>query len=352
MPLVSVVIPTYNRAYCLPIAVDSALGQTHRDVEVIVLDDGSTDETPALMASRYGSDSRVRYQRQENRGVSAARNAAFALLRGDYVALLDSDDVFLPWKLELQLACFQHSPQIGMVWTDLQATARDGTTVIPRYLKRMYTAWRWFREAEIFDSSVPLAELVPHLSEQVGTARLWTGDVFSPMVMGSLVHTSTVLLRRERFDKVRFFREDLRLAGEDYDFHLRTCREGPVGFADLDSIVYRTGAADQLTQQEYMVHIAHNFLKTVEPMLETERARIRLPKRMLNSVISEAHRWYAEELVLAGNSAAARAHFWHALRFDPRVRTAVLLGMTFLPDPVRAGIRWARRRVLPRRGDS
>jgi hypothetical protein len=82
-PLVSVVIPTYNRAYCLPETIDSALGQTYPNVEVVVADDGSTDETEAMMGQRYGSDARVRYVRQANSGSNVARNLGLRTARGD-----------------------------------------------------------------------------------------------------------------------------------------------------------------------------------------------------------------------------------------------------------------------------
>jgi glycosyltransferase involved in cell wall biosynthesis len=348
--LVSVVMPTYNRAHCIERAIDSVLGQTHQDVEIIVLDDGSTDDTQALLAARYGDEPRVRVHRQANAGVSAARNAAFKLVRGDYVALLDSDDVFFPWKLEVQLACLRHAPEIGMVWTDMRAVTPEGTVVANRYLKKAYTAWRHFPENNIFTASVPLAELVPTQAEALGTARLYTGDVFDAMLMGTLVHTSTVLLTRERFDKVRYFREDLKFAGEDYDFHLRTCREGPVGFADIVSIRYEVGAADRLTRDEYKVHTALNFLNTVVPMIEAERSRIKLPERMIREVTAEAHRWYAEELALTGQSATARPHFRKALRLEPKLRTAVLLGLAYLPESVRGQLRKVTHGVRQRLG--
>jgi GT2 family glycosyltransferase len=347
VPLVSVVVPTYNRAHCIARAIDSALGQTHQEVEVIVLDDGSTDDTGAVIAARYGGDPRVRYAKQKNAGVSAARNAAFQMVRGDYVALLDSDDSFLPWKLELQLACFARAPGIGMVWSDLESVRPDGTVVNPRHLRRMYTAWRRFSMEEIFDSSQPLAEVAPGLGEHVGGERFWSGDAFHAMIMGSLVHTSTVLMTRERLEQVGRFNEAFK-SGEDYDFHLRTCRAGRVGFADVVSIRYQTGAADQLTHQEYHVLVARNFLQTVEPMIEAERARIKLPAKMLREVIAEAHRWYAEELLLKNQAAEARPHFWKSLRLDPKVRTAGLLGMALLPEAARTGVRKVVRTVLRR----
>src|SRR4051812_13032545 len=92
--LVSVVIPTYNRAYILGRALDSLLAQTYRNLDIIVVDDGSTDGTRDLIAEKYSHDSRIRYVYQDNQGVSAARNSGLRLMRGDYVALLDSDDVW------------------------------------------------------------------------------------------------------------------------------------------------------------------------------------------------------------------------------------------------------------------
>jgi glycosyltransferase involved in cell wall biosynthesis len=341
--LVSVVIPTYNRAHCIARAVDSVLAQTHEELEIVIHDDGSTDATPSLMADRYGSNPRVRYERHPNRGVSAARNSAFERVRGDFVALLDSDDVFYPWKLELQLACFRHAPEIGMVWTDMQSVKEDGTTVYERHLRKMYTAWKRFAPEDIFSRSVALSTLLPHHAKEMSDSRFWVGDAFDAMLMGSLVHTSTVMLRRSRLAEVRFFREDLKYCGEDYDFHLRTCRAGQVGFADLVTIKYEVGAADALTRKDHAVFTARNFLDTVLPIIEADRARIKLPPQMLDEVISEAHRWYAEELMLRGHVAAARPHFVKAMRLDPQLRTAALLGMAVLPAPVRTGVRTITR---------
>src|SRR5437773_3781756 len=109
---VSVVIPTYNYARYLPEAIDSALAQTHAPLEVIVVDDGSTDDTPRVLAV-YGD--RIRVIRQANRGPGAARNTGIAAARGEYVGFLDADDVWLPRKLELQMARFEADQGLGLV---------------------------------------------------------------------------------------------------------------------------------------------------------------------------------------------------------------------------------------------
>ena len=102
-------------------------------------------------------------------------------------------------------------------------------------------------------------------------AQQFEGDIFSQMVMGNLVHTSTVLLRWDRLQRVQGFDVGLKHSGEDYDFHLRTCREGPVAFIDLAAIQYQTGFRDQLTRPQYAIHTAKNFLSTISPVLAHDR---------------------------------------------------------------------------------
>src|SRR5262245_26303833 len=148
--LVSVVIPSYNRAYCITKSVDSALGQTHTNVEVLIVDDGSKDNTAEVVEKAYGSEPRVRYLRQENQGVAAARNYGLREARGDFIALLDSDDLWLPWKLEAQLRCLAKLPEAGMVWTDMDAINPEGQIVSRRYLTTMYSAYSWFTRNELF----------------------------------------------------------------------------------------------------------------------------------------------------------------------------------------------------------
>ena len=197
-PLVSIIIPTFNRAYCVGKAIDSVLNQTHQNTEIILLDDGSTDGTREVIEECYGPDPARGYVFHENRGVTATRNRGITLCRGDFVALLDSDDTWCPWKLELQLACLHHRPELGMVWTDMRAVGPAGEVLSESFLQTMYHAYRWFSREELFPQSFPLAELAPGLAPIVGDCRLYTGEIFSQMIMGNLVHTSTVLLRRER----------------------------------------------------------------------------------------------------------------------------------------------------------
>lgn len=346
MPLVSVIVPTFNRAYCLARTLDSALAQTHGEIEVLVVDDGSTDETRAMIASRYAGDSRVRYVHQANGGVSKARNTGIAAATGDFVALLDSDDVWHPWKLELQLACMEAFPDLVMVWTDMEGMDPDGHIFDRAYIRTMYSAYAFFPRDSLFQESHALKELVPSLQPVVQDARFFKGYIFSQMIMGNLVHTSTVLLRRSCLDRVVGFNEQLRYSGEDYDFHLRTCREGPVGFIDLAAIQYQRGMPDRLTRSEYSIHVATNFLNTVKPFIDNARAEIDLPQKMIELMLADAYLWIGEVQIDLHDNANARKNLLLSLKhrfYQPRVWLLFLSSL--LPHEFLAWLRIRYRKM-------
>ncbi len=339
--LVSIIIPTYNRAYCVERAIDSALGQSYGNVEVIVIDDGSTDETTGLIERRYGSDPRVRYFRQKNAGIAGARNAGLARVAGAFVALLDSDDSWAPWKLELQIACMLAHPELGMTWTDMIAVDPSGKIISEAYLRRMYSAYRWFPTSEaLFGRSERLDALAPRAADVAPERRFYFGEIGNEMIMGNLVHTSTVVLTRAQAETIGAFREDLRYAGEDYEFHLRTCRAGPVGYLDVASIRYQRGRIDQATISSNSIHMAENFRRVIEPILKSEGNRIQLPRRMQNAVLAEAHAWVGETRLDMGEAAVARREFVRSLMVQPmQVRTARLLFAACLPYSLRQAVR-------------
>jgi glycosyltransferase involved in cell wall biosynthesis len=207
-PLVSVIIPTYNRAWCLREAVDSVLAQEFGDFEMIVVDDGSTDATATLLAA-YGG--RVEVMHQANRGVSAARNAGIAAARGGLIAFLDSDDIWLPRKLSTQIHFFQSHPDALIHQTE-ELWVRNGRRVNPG---------RRHRKPE--------------------------GMIFEPSLELCLVSPSAVMARRELFGQVGLFDESLP-ACEDYDLWLRVSCRFPVHLTETPLIVKRGGHADQLSR--------------------------------------------------------------------------------------------------------
>jgi glycosyltransferase involved in cell wall biosynthesis len=115
-PRVSIIVPAYNAAAYLPYAIDSVLAQTYQDWEIVIVDDGSTDNTRAVVdAYRSRLRDRLQYIFQPNRGVSAARNHGIRAARGEFIALLDADDVWLPQRLELGVNALDADPAVGLV---------------------------------------------------------------------------------------------------------------------------------------------------------------------------------------------------------------------------------------------
>jgi GT2 family glycosyltransferase len=207
-PLVSVVIPAFNRAWCLGEAVESVLSQEFSGFELIVVDDGSADETPRLL-ERYGRS--IRVLRQGNQGVSAARNAGIAAARGELIAFLDSDDLWLPGKLPCQVDFFRCHPDALICQTE-ELWVRNGRRVNPgrRHRKR-------------------------------------GGMIFAPSLDLCLVSPSAVMVRRTLFEQVGLFDESLP-ACEDYDLWLRVSSRIPVHLIDTPLIVKRGGHPDQLSR--------------------------------------------------------------------------------------------------------
>lgn len=131
MPQVSVIIATYNREHFLFEAIKSVLKQTYQDFELIVIDDGSTDNTKTMIAKF--DDSRLYYTYQPNRGRSNARNSGLRLAKGRYIAFLDSDDLYLPEKLVLQVKYLDSNPHVGMIYTSAYCIDHKGNLLSHHY---------------------------------------------------------------------------------------------------------------------------------------------------------------------------------------------------------------------------
>ena len=206
-PLVSVIIPTYNRGWIIKEAIDSVLAQDFEDFELIIVDDGSTDHTAAIINS-YQED--IIILRQKNQGVSAARNRGLAEASGSFVAFLDSDDLWLPQKLSRQVDFFHSNPDALICQTE-EIWIRNNMRVNPK--KRH---------------------------------KKPSGMIFEPSLALCLVSPSAVMIRHCLFEEVGVFDERLP-ACEDYDLWLRISCRYPVYLIDTQLIIKRGGHHDQLS---------------------------------------------------------------------------------------------------------
>ncbi len=236
---VSVVIPTYNRAAIVGQAVESALAQTLAPCEVIVVDDGSSDDTEAAL-QRFGD--RVRFVRQRNAGPAAARNRGIRQSNGEFVAFLDSDDLWMTQKLERQMGLFASDPSLGVV------------SCLSRYVS--------------FDGET-LADTGP------GQATLRAGDPASirRLLLGNTVSGgSSAVVRRDCLDALGLFDESL-WGVEDWDLWLRAAKRYSIGFVNEPLTIMRSGASN-LSSPRNMASMLENELRLLRKHFADRSYRI------------------------------------------------------------------------------
>ena len=208
-PLVSVIIPTYNRADLVRQAVASVKAQTFRDFEIVVVDDGGTDGTCEALAA--GPELRV-LRHSHRQGVAAARNTGVAAARGEWLAFLDSDDLWLPDKLARQISWLEGQPELLICQTD-ETWVRRGVRV-----------------------NKPAAH------------RKVAGQIFLPSLARCMISPSAVVLHRRLLEDHGVFDATLP-AAEDYDLWLRLTWRYEVGLVDEPLVIKRGGHPDQLSAQ-------------------------------------------------------------------------------------------------------
>ena len=324
--LVSVVIPAYNAGRYIDEALESVLGQTHRRVEAIVVDDGSTDDTRARVQA-YGD--RVRYLGQTNAGVGAARNRGLAAATGDFIAFLDADDVWRPEKLEVQLAVAARHPASGLIACDGARLAPGG--IVPGHLLSHWVldglassgfdelCGRFYRES-IRSNPItsPSQMLVPaRVAREIG-----------PMITG---------------------RDD----AEDWDYTLRIALKHPVTFHPQSLVLYRLHDASRSGQRQ-----RRQLVWAVWDLRLLARHQSLCPaqdRALVRQTRAQSIRHYAYEgycHALRHDPREGRRFLWWLLRQAPgEPRVALALIASWLPAAALARMRAAARRaqaLLPR----
>ena len=260
-PLVSVIIPTYNRCALLCETIDNVFEQTYRNFELIVVDDGSTDETLSGLR-QYGD--RIRVITQANAGAAVARNRGIAVAHGEIIAFQDSDDLWQPTKLERQVAL------LGKMDTSVPCCLCNA---VMRFVNRKET------------TSFAISLMRPRHEEGA-----WL-NVPEVLATRFVLFNQTVAIRREVLERVGGFDEDLKYL-EDYDLPLRLALEGPWAFIREPLVIWRGGSPGSFYEQGLNDPIALKEceLKIFERMLarvehgDQQASLQRLLKRQLRSV--------------------------------------------------------------------
>ncbi|MCH2288777.1 MAG: glycosyltransferase [SAR324 cluster bacterium] len=245
MPRVSVILPSYNRSQSIGLAVESVLKQSFRDFELFVVDDGSEDDTVEILDSIPGSFNTLRLK--ENAGVSHARNCGIRSTDSEWIAFLDSDDVWHPQKLEKQIAYASERPEYLLHFTD-EIWFRNGKRINPKLRHQKREGW-------IFQPSLELCLMAP----------------------------STVMLKRELLEQCGLFDEELPVC-EDYDLWLRITAHHQVSFLNEALMTRSGGHADQLSRKywgmdRFRVQSLKKILANVPLRKEDEMATRRVLKK-------------------------------------------------------------------------
>jgi len=296
-PLVSVVIPVFNGALFVPKAVASVCAQTVKDVEIIVVDDGSTDGTQAVLQDLQRTMG-ITWIQQEHGGPARSRNRGIETARGEFIALLDCDDVWLPEKLEAQLAVMTARPEVGLVHTNYESVDDAG-----------------------------------HVLERV-EARYSSEPLVRAFMGGHGALPSTLLIRRTVLDKAGALNPEL-YGSEDSDLTIRLYRA--TEFVCIEQVLvkklqrghgYRDMAFDEATHRERVLSSRERFLTALErmqPLSKQQRAALDREWANYYLVRGRAADWM-------GRRSEAQRYYCRAIRVAPlRLRPYTRLVRTWLP---------------------
>lgn len=230
-PLVSIIVPAYNAKKFVEETIQSALDQTYKNIEVIVADDGSTDGTGEIVKGLIAKDTRVKYVYQKNAGQSAARNAGIAAAKGEYVAFLDADDLFMPEKISRQVASLEANPEYGVSYCKIYHFFDDKPD--EKY---------WFE--------------VPHPS----------GEIFPNLLRANFINPLSVVLKKSLLDKWGAFEPTFRRVDEQYLWLKLSYRGAKFLYLDEPSALYRVHRKSLSNDPEYFEETEAQFLKLLEIM--------------------------------------------------------------------------------------
>lgn len=267
--MISIIIPTFNRRDYITTALDSVLKQTYEDHEIIVVDDGSTDDTKDVLKPYQDN---IRYFYQDNSGIPTTRNRGIREARGDYIAFLDSDDYWLPEKLERQIECFSKNPHYGMVATRCSSIRPDG-----------------------------------RLREKNRPGK--SGWVLIDLFKANFIRTSSAMIKKECLDTVGVFDESLPEC-EEYDLWLRIAKQYPVGFINDPLSVYTDNPEGVSTDS-----LAGRLLRL--KVLEKDYLKECIPSPVYRKRLASNYHYVGRHYLRRGEKIEGRKYLKNAFSLNP-----------------------------------
>jgi glycosyltransferase involved in cell wall biosynthesis len=304
-PLVSVIIPCYNSAAHITAAVDSVLTQDYANIEVIVVDDGSTDNSIDILR-QFGD--KIIVLQQANQGPAAARNTGMRIASGQFIAFNDSDDLWLPGKLTAQVSYLQQHPDIGLC----------------------YCQWA------VWDSNISVADMASRYTADlvpVDVDPAYTGWLYIKLLKESVIHTITAVLRREVLERVGMFNTDYRI-GEDHDLWIRISQKYRIAKLKQVYALYR----DNPTSTTKAVHPKNFSLLVLESAIAhyglTCPSGARESQAVVNNYLGGRHFTYGYNAMMQGHRDKALVSFKGCIRYRYRLGKAILLSAVCAVPPL------------------
>ncbi len=281
-PAVSIIMPTYNRCRFITKAIESVIEQTYSNWELIIVDDGSTDQTSEVVGKYVQNDSRIRYIKQKNAGCAAARNRALAEATGAYIAFIDDDDVYEPNKLQIQVEYLNENPKIGFVYSD----------------------------SELIDVRGNHLKNVPEIPQRS----------FLELITGFAVPPIAIMVKKECFDRVGLFCTELRNT-DDYDMWLRIAKEFQFAYlpAKVALYVWHDGNLT-LNQRKTTANLTFIYKRLMKQRLSEDERR-----QVIRSVLQFTY-WYADEKRAKKEYEEAFFYYRMAFKFDPLIGSVITWG--------------------------
>ena len=262
MAKISIIIPTYNYAQYICEAIESVLNQTYKDFEIIVVDDGSTDNTKEVIKPYLN---KIKYIYQQNSGPSAARNRGIKEAKGEYIAFLDADDIWLAQKLELQIKFMEKEKEVGLIFSDMILFNEKGI------IKNS------FLKEKLFFNKLSIKPLS-------STEKVIYDNVFNALLQENFIPTNTVIVKKECFNKVGFFDETL-FSVEDRDMWLRIGLFYDIGFINFPLVLTRFHETNISANQELALK---SRLKVMKKFLNYSNLPIK-SKKIIKQTINKIY---------------------------------------------------------------
>jgi glycosyltransferase involved in cell wall biosynthesis len=250
-PLVSVIIPAYNCESFISSAIDSVLAQTYKNYELIVVDDGSIDETRDKIL-KYND--KIKYIYQVNGGVAKARNTGIKYSRGSYIAFLDADDIWEKYKLEIQMSFFMKKKEVDLIFCNFRNIKN----------KSLVTGISYEDTFNIFkEYNVKLENIFEYKSFMKcgnNTITFFWGEIYKYLFLGNFILPSSVLFKKYSLNNVGLLNENFRVA-EETEFFLRYSMNNVIGFIDHPLLYYELPEQGNLSGKKNTEKLIKNALK-------------------------------------------------------------------------------------------